>query len=225
MVGDRVYVTLFHKEDVVVLEDRAGNRYVKSVPMNLEKLLDKERCMALTLNLLGKDQEEKSIIPVPKPALPLSFAKYLWEQTREHKKMTELMALAGEELIASNKLTTAYRREVYKSLLTYYMDCGDTRRMDHCLEKLIRKSWMGRRDGWQWKPLQAGECGKRHMSGWQNMAPRRQRKESCFGFWMIGWREREQRMSPFFWKAVCMHLERKAMTAWCFPIWQSISWD
>ena len=32
-VGDRVYVTLFHKEDVVVLEDRAGNRYVKSVPM------------------------------------------------------------------------------------------------------------------------------------------------------------------------------------------------
>lgn len=135
-VGDRVYVTLFHKEDVVVLEDRAGNRYVKSVPMNLEKLLDKERCMALTLNLLGKDQEEKSIIPVPKPALPLSFAKYLWEQTREHKKMTELMALAGEELIASGKLTTAYRREVYKSLLTYYMDCGDTRRMDQCLEKL-----------------------------------------------------------------------------------------
>ena len=175
-------MTLFHKEDVVVLEDRAGNRYVKSVPMNLEKLLDKERCMALTLNLLGKDQEEKSIIPVPKPALPLSFAKYLWEQTREHKKMTELMALAGEELIASGKLTTAYRREVYKSLLTYYMDCGDTRRMDQCLE-------------------------------------------SCFGFWMIGLREREQRMSPFFWKAVCMHLERKAMTAWCFPIWQSISWD
>lgn len=140
--GSGTWIALYHPEDVVLLEDKEGNRYAAEGRCQLTRLMDPEQFLGLTCFYALTERLEEGLklagvgeIP-PQDATPyLEFARYIWEQAADGQPTAEQL-YCGRMLAQSDLVTTSYRQEVRLGLLQDYAAADDVRSMDALLEQL-----------------------------------------------------------------------------------------
>lgn len=125
VVNGTAWVPVYQERDVILLEDREGNRYASGIPFTVERLMDPEPFVELTATHLLKSRQAD-----------IAWEKYLWDRGRRQSQLTEETAERGKRLLASSEISEFVKGRVQMRLLQHYQEMDARTTLEDYLEKL-----------------------------------------------------------------------------------------
>lgn len=119
--GNTVWISLYGDEYTILLEDRDGNRYIRSVGFHMEQLVGSEDFISL-------------VSPYVKDNLELDL--YLSDPAKEPDVMPEENIKRYLRLMESPVIARAVKRRMGRFLLKYFYDHDEIIRLDSFLENI-----------------------------------------------------------------------------------------
>ena len=121
IVDREAYVPIYNRDFVIMFEDNFSNRYMKSVPYDIEKLMVPGKLANMLLPYVEDN---------------LSFDVYACECSSELVEITDENRCRYQRILDSDQIDPAYKTEIRSKLLNYYYDNDAIRELDNVLNSL-----------------------------------------------------------------------------------------
>ncbi|MBP5624167.1 MAG: hypothetical protein J6X36_04805, partial [Lachnospiraceae bacterium] len=121
IVDREAFVPIYNRDFSIMFEDNFSNRYMKSVPYDIEKLMVPGKLANMLLPFVEEN---------------LSFDVYACECSSELVEITDENRVRYQRILDSDEIDPAYKTEIRSKLLNYYYDNDAIRELDNVLNSL-----------------------------------------------------------------------------------------
>lgn len=122
IVGGRAFISVYSEDYTILVQDKNGNRYTKTIPYTIEKLLLPRKLLKIVKPFIQND---------------LAYDIFLCENIGAFSAIQEENAESFARILSSGQVRNEYKKEVRTKLIQYYYDNDKIQEMDEVLEKLL----------------------------------------------------------------------------------------